>query len=106
MKRVRLDTSEIRDWESFHDVFHRTMGFPDYYGANMDAWIDCMGYVNHPESGMSQVFVEPGEMLVLEISWAEDFRKRCPDQFDALVDCAAIVNAERCSEPVLAFVFL
>jgi len=32
----------ITDWASFHDVFMHTLGFPDFYGRNMDAWIDCM----------------------------------------------------------------
>jgi hypothetical protein len=39
---VRIDTRLITDWASFHDVFARSFGFPDYYGRNMDAWNDCM----------------------------------------------------------------
>lgn len=39
---VDIPAHEITDWDSFHDVFKRVFGFPDFYGRNMDAWIDCM----------------------------------------------------------------
>lgn len=39
VRAIPLD--EIEDWPTFHDVFQRTMGFPDFNRRNMDAWIDC-----------------------------------------------------------------
>jgi hypothetical protein len=50
---VRIDATSIRDWNSFHAVFKQAMGFPDFYGANMDAWIDCMSYLDDPAAGMT-----------------------------------------------------
>ena len=66
MKRIQLDTAEIRDWDSFHQVFQEAMGFPEFYGRNLDAWIDCMSYLDDPAAGMSQVSVERGKALLLE----------------------------------------
>lgn len=40
MATVRLPTERITDWESFHEVCREVFGFPDFYGMNMDAWID------------------------------------------------------------------
>ncbi|MEZ4786185.1 MAG: barstar family protein [Candidatus Kapaibacterium sp.] len=37
MRTVRIETTLISDWKSFHDLFHKTFGFPDFYGENMDA---------------------------------------------------------------------
>ena len=42
---VLIDGGRIVDWSSFHAVFAEGMGFPEFYGRNMDAWIDCMTYV-------------------------------------------------------------
>jgi hypothetical protein len=82
-----------------------TLGFPEFYGANMDAWIDCMSSLRDPSSGMSRVTVEPDEMLSLELSATAEFKNRCPDQFSELIECTAIVN-RRCADPVLSLVFL
>lgn len=53
MKLVRIDTTKISDWQSFHQVFKETLGSPDYYGTNGNAWIDCMTYVDDPDLGMT-----------------------------------------------------
>jgi hypothetical protein len=109
MKQIRLDTTEIRDWDSFHQVFKRVMGFPDFYGANLDAWIDCMSYLDDPVAGMSRVSVEKDEAFLLKLLETESFRKRCPEQFEALVECTATVNrryAESDSRTVVALAFL
>jgi hypothetical protein len=92
---VTIPVNEIFDWDSFHDVFKRVFGFPDFYGRNMDAWIDCMTDLDAPEGGMVQVSVRTGELVALEVYGAADFERRCPEQFRALVECAAFVNFRR-----------
>jgi RNAse (barnase) inhibitor barstar len=42
MPFVRIDGKRIIDWKSLHRVFAGAFGFPNYYGNNMNAWIDCM----------------------------------------------------------------
>jgi len=88
---VAIPTARIKDWESFHDVFASTLRFPDHYGRNMDAWIDCLSF---PDS-MTELAIEPGEVLMLDLGLVEDFRTRCPDQYKAIVECAAFVNSRR-----------
>jgi hypothetical protein len=94
-KNVQIDGSKITNWGSFHDRFLETLGFPEFYSRNMDAWIDCMTSLDAPEDGMSSVHVTPGDTLVLCISGARDLKKRCPDIYDALVECSAFVNYRR-----------
>lgn len=102
---VTIPTAEIGDWDSFHAVFKAVMGFPDFYGANMNAWIDCMTYVADPAGfGMTAVRLAPGELLTFRLDDAANFRKRCPEQYEALVRCVAFVNyrhLERGDPPVL-----
>ena len=97
MTIVRLECKRILDWDSFHSVFQEVFGFPSFYGRNMDAWIDCMSYLDEPDARMSSIFVPPGSVLTLELHGAKDFTARCPEQFSALIECAAFVNWRRSS---------
>lgn len=92
MTQVTLDTRQITDWESFHDWFAQAFGFPGYYGRTMDAWIDCMAYLNDPETSMTSVKAPPGEVVVLRLQHAREFAGRCPELYAAIVECTALVN--------------
>jgi hypothetical protein len=95
MTKVSIDTRRITDWNTFHSVFAELLGFPSFYGRNMNAWIDCMTYIDDRAAGMSSLTVEPGQVLTLELEDATGFSARCPEQFAALLDCAAFVNWRR-----------
>ena len=108
MAKVRLDTKKIKDWESFHLLCKSQFGFPDFYGTNMDAWIDCLSYLNE-DDGMSRFTLGKEELLHIEITHTEDFNSRFPEIFDALVECSAFVNrrfVDAGEPPVLALLFL
>ena len=92
---IRIPAGEITDWDSFHSVFQAAVDFPEYYGRNMNAWIDCMTSIDDPSSGMTSVAVNAGELVTLRIDDASDFQRRCPEQYDALIECAAFVNYRR-----------
>jgi hypothetical protein len=94
-RNVNIDGSRIVDWDSFHDVFSEALGFPAFYGRNLDAWIDCMTSLDSPEDGMSTVHVSPEDVLVLCISGVQELRKRCPEIYNSLIECAAFVNWRR-----------
>jgi hypothetical protein len=104
-KVVVIPTAAISDWNSFHTVFSEVLGFPAYYGRNMNAWIDCMTYADHPDFGMIAAPVAKGDLLTLRMDEAADFERRCPAQYNALIECAAFVNYRRIEtggQPVLA----
>jgi Barstar (barnase inhibitor) len=108
-QRVRLDSKRITDWDSFHSVFVETMGFPDFYGRNMNAWIDCMSYLDDVGGGMSRFTVSSGEVFHLEVADAGDFRRRLPEIFQALIEGAEFVNKRRVdagAAPILSLVWL
>ena len=94
-KNVQIDGSRIKDWASFHDQFAELLGFPGFYGRNMDAWDDCMTSLDASEDGLSLVHIAPGDVLVLCVSGATELKKRCPEIYDALVECSAFVNWRR-----------
>ncbi len=102
MPIVDISMSQITDWDTFHDTFSAALGFPDFYGRNMNAWIDCLSY---EDDGITAFRVEPGDVLTLQLHDCKPFRARCPETFEAIVDAAAFVNyrrIERDDRPILA----
>ena len=92
---VKLDTRRITDWQSFHDVFAEQFGFPDFYGRNMDAWIDCMTSLDALEHGMTSIHAHSGGVVVLQLDHVDDFAARCPELYDAVVEATSFVNWRR-----------
>ena len=86
--------SQISDWDAFHDTFAATLGFPGFYGRNMDAWIDCITSADQ-DDGMTAVTVAAGDVLTLQLEDCNTFRARCPDIYAKLIECAAFVNWRR-----------
>lgn len=93
LKKVTIDATLISSWDSFHELFKATFGFPEFYGRNMDAWIDCMSYLNDEGSGMTTLQLEKGDTLVIELVGAETLKQKCPEIYLALFECTAFVNS-------------
>jgi len=92
---VKIDCARITDWPSFHAVFAEAFGFPEFYGKNISAWIDCMTSLDAPEDGMTKVHCAPGTALTLQLDHVREFRRKCPEQYAALIECSAFVNWRR-----------
>lgn len=95
VKIVRINTDLITDWDSFHDLFNVIFGFPDFYGKNMNAWIDCMSYIDHKETGMTRFWIDKTDTLVIELTNCEAFKQRCFEIYLALFECVAFVNSRK-----------
>jgi RNAse (barnase) inhibitor barstar len=100
MKTVRLDGAAIRDEASFHCECQRVLGFPGFYGANWNAWIDCMSSIDDPAAGMSAIHVAAGERLEIEVTDTTGLSKRCSGILLALVECTATVNDRLGKQPL------
>ena len=104
MKNIVIRGSEVVDWTSFHDVFSKALAFPDFYGKNMNAWIDCLTDLSLPCSGMTNLELSDDESLLIQFTDSCAFKKRCPEIFDALIECSQFVN-QRSQRPLLAIAF-
>jgi hypothetical protein len=89
-------------------MFAETLGFPSNYGRNMNAWIDHMTYLNDPDVVDTTFKAKQDEIVVLQLDHAKEFRLRCRDQYDAIVESSAFVNWRQIElgyGPVLALSF-
>lgn len=91
MVTVRLDGAAIKDRQSFHAECQAKFGFPDFYGRNMDAWIDCLSTLRDND-GMSGFTLAPGETLQIEVAHSGILRNRAPQILDTLSVCVDAVN--------------
>ena len=92
MKIVKVNTDEILDWDSFHDLFSKKFGFPKFYGGNMDAWIDCMTSLDSPDDGMTSIHAKQGETIILELENITSLANRNKEIYEAIIECSAFVN--------------
>jgi hypothetical protein len=88
---VVLDGERITDWASFHAQCQAVFDFPEFYGANMDAWIDCLAYL-YDGDGMSRFVLQPGEQLHILVRNADTLRRRQPEILRELVECTEFTN--------------
>jgi hypothetical protein len=96
MKTVTIKASKILNWEEFHAYFSDLFGFPDFYGKNMNAWIDCITYLDDPRSGMnSKISVASNDLIVFEIDDAKLLKEQAEDIYLSLIECCAFVNHRR-----------
>jgi hypothetical protein len=92
MPKVTIDTKAIHDWDTLHAVCKEAFGFPDFYGRNGDAFIDCLTYLDEGD-GMSRFVLKPGETLTVELPGADEFADRLPEQAAAFLSWIGAVNA-------------
>jgi len=105
---VELDGKKLVGKEQFHNTFAETFGFPDFYGRNMDAWIDCMSSLDFPEDGMTSIHVARGKVLTLKVSNYKYLKKAGESEWLDLLECSAFVNYRRTTpglNPLIALAF-
>jgi len=74
----------------------------------MNAWIDCMSYLDSPKSEMSQITLMPGQLLLITVQESKLFQQNMPTMFDSLTQCTAVVNrhfADRQSKVRIGLIF-
>lgn len=107
MPIVRVPLDRVVDWDTCHDVFTEVLGFPDFYGRNMAAWVDCLTYADE-DDGMRNTTAPDGDVLTLQLDGVTEFAERCPEQYAAIVESSAFVNWRRIElgdRPILALSF-
>jgi len=91
MALVNIDASKILDWPTFHSQCAEAFGFPDFYGQNMNAWIDCLSYLTEGD-GMSRFVLPDQELLFIHIEHFKEFSTRLPEISSAFLESTAFTN--------------
>ena len=92
MAKVSINTKAIKDWDTLHAVCKKAFGFPDFYGRNGNAFIDCLSDLDS-DDGMTRFVLYRGETLTVELSGAYEFAERAPELAAALLAWIGAANA-------------
>lgn len=105
---IRIDARRLTDSDSLHAALTEAFGFPDEYGKNLDALVDCLTHLDNPRTAMSRVQVYPGQVALLVLDHVSAKNKQQAAQVKSLVDAVAFVNWRRLEKgqpPVLAVAY-
>lgn len=105
MTLIPIDTYRISDEKSLHEIFAEAFGFPDFYGKNMSAFVDCLTRLDEQ---FSKVHVKPGEVVTIQLDHVKDFQKRTPDLYNLIIEECAFVNHRRIDlglQPIICLSF-
>ena len=91
MASVTLNGAAITGWDSFHAECKQALGFPEFYGNTMDAWVDCLSYLRDAD-GMTRFRLKPNEVLEIIVTDAAGLRERAPDLLEEITYCIAGIN--------------
>ena len=104
MHTAVLDGRVIGNWRAFHAECQIAFGLPDFYGRNMDAWIDCLSSLRD-DDGMSRFVLGPDDVLQIEVLHSDTLRRKAPEILEALQECTDEVNeryADNGEKPALS----
>ena len=73
-EKYTLDFSNVEQLSDFHQIIQKKLDFPDYYGANWDAFWDCL---------TDRVDVD--EPMNIEIIGVETLEQKLPGEFDQMI---------------------
>ncbi|MEH1009419.1 barstar family protein [Winogradskyella sp. ECml5-4] len=79
MITFKINGRKLINWKAFHSEFKTELNFPDYYGENMDAWIDCIDELTERPT---LLLIENGKHL----------KENAPELLNAIMECGAFVN--------------
>ncbi len=82
MQTFRIQGKRLKNWKTFHSEFKKEMNFPDYYGENMNAWIDCVDELTDKPT-------------LLEIDNGKYLKENAPELLNAILECGAFVNSRK-----------
>ena len=86
-----LEMREISSWDDFHEASRKAFGFPDFYGRNNNAWIDCLSYL-HDGDGMSAFVLGRDEVLEVLLEGYYEFSEKHPEIALGITQLFALVN--------------
>lgn len=64
---INIDFKNVKTLKDMHYMLKEIFGFPDFYGYNVNALIDCLGDLRYPDYGMSKITLRENEILYIFI---------------------------------------
>ncbi len=92
--RVLIDFYQVKTIDDFYDQLSDKFGFPDFFGRNGDALIDCLFSLRYPQDEMTSIHITDDEYLLLELKGFSSVDQKIKD---TLIICIEFVS-KKCRE--------
>lgn len=102
-KQIAIDFSEVNSLDELHDLLAYAFQFPDFYGKNIHALIDCLSSLPYPEHEMSGFILDKDEALFIETEGLSKMNLTCLTHFLAAVE---FVNQRKISRNLGKMIYL
>ena len=66
-KPLTLNLQDVDRLSIFYQQLSHTFGFPEFFGNNLDAAIDCLSSLYIKEEGLTNICLQQGEYLLLKV---------------------------------------
>ncbi|UZE23732.1 barstar family protein [Pseudomonas sp. B21-056] len=86
---IELNFSEIKDVEHLYETLAEKFGFPEGYGKNVDAMIDCLFGLRYPKEGMTKISIDLTEAIIIQ---AKNITSTQQNLRDTLIFIVEFVN--------------
>lgn len=67
-KKIRIDFTRIKTENQLYDELSNLPGFPDFFGRNICALIDCLFNLRYPQAEMTKIHLTTSEYLLMELN--------------------------------------
>lgn len=101
IKKLSVDFSQVNNLEEMHDALAKVFSFPDFYGKNVHALIDCWSSLRFPEDEMSGITAEKDEVVLLEVKGLSRFDLIMMNHFIISVENVNRFSIERMGLPLI-----
>ncbi|GLS24608.1 barstar family protein [Marinibactrum halimedae] len=106
IKKLKLNLLQIKTMDEFYDEISNLFGFPDFFGRNIDALIDCLFSLRYPEDEMTNVHLMDSEFMLLEVYGISSVDQKIRDTLIFAVEFANAKNNEKGNDPVIILSFM
>ncbi len=80
-KHIEIDFNDIKSLEEMHELLMTKLMLPSFYGKNVNALIDCLSSLRHPEDEMTGISLGEDEILTINIKGLSKVNEICLKHF-------------------------
>ena len=102
-KQLTIDFSNVNSLDDLHDLLSYAFQFPDFYGKNIHALIDCLSSLPYPEHEMSGFTLDSDEVLLIETVGLSKMNLTCLSHFLTAIE---FVNQRKISRNLEKMIYL
>lgn len=101
LKKLLVDFGQVKSLREMHEELARIFAFPDFYGKNVNALIDCWSSLCYPEDKMTGIVLAMDETVLLEVKGMPNLDEMMMNHFVVAVENVNERAMDRNEQPLM-----